>query len=290
MPKTRDFLELVRVPGIFTAQADILAGFLIAGAAAQSIPDFLLLVLASSCFYSAGMALNDAFDLPIDTRQRPGRPIPSGRIALNTAFYMGFGLLLLGLLLSRLASFPSFVIGVVLAAAIVTYDGGLKQVQWAGTVNMGVCRYLNLLLGLSVTTLSPVSLLIPLLTGFHIFGVTTLSRRETEGNDMRGILVCGMGITAVPILYWILWLCGVLPHSLGLGLCVVWSLVLSGLLVRLTTQPSSANTQGTVKWLLMALVILDGIIVFGACPLPWGLLVWAMLLPVVIISRRFYLT
>lgn len=290
MPKVRDYLELVRVPGIFTAQADILAGFLIAGATAQRIPTFLLLVVASSCFYSAGMALNDAFDVSIDTMQRPGRPIPSGRIALHTAFISGFGLLLLGLFLTRLAGFTSFAVGVVLAAAIVTYDGGLKQIEWAGPVNMGACRYLNLLLGLSVAPLSPVGLLIPLLTGIHIFGVTTLSRRETEGSDLRGIVVCGMAIAAAPILYWILWLSGVLPRSLGLGLCVVWSVVLSGLLVRLTTHPSPENTQGTVKRLLMALVILDGIIVTGACAFSWGLLVWAMLLPVIFISRKFYLT
>jgi 4-hydroxybenzoate polyprenyltransferase len=290
MPKARDLQELVRIPGVFTAQADIFAGFMIAGSAAQSIPTLLLLVLASSCFYCAGMALNDAFDAPIDAMQRPGRPIPSGRIALTTAFNTGFGLLLLGLILSRLAGFSSFVVGVVLAGAIVTYDGGVKQDKRAGPVNMGACRYLNLLLGLSVAPLSFVSFLIPLLTGIHIFGVTTLSRRETVGNDLRGIRDCGMAIVAVPIFYWILWLCGVLPLSLGLWLCVVWSVVLSGLLARLTTQPSSANTQRTVKWLLMALVILDGIIVFGACPLPWGFLVWAMLLPVVIISRRFYLT
>ncbi|MBC2711700.1 MAG: UbiA family prenyltransferase [Desulfosarcina sp.] len=290
MPKTRDFLELVRIPGVFTAQADVLAGFLIAGAAVQKIPAFLLLVMASSSFYSAGMALNDAFDAPIDARQRPGRPIPSGRIALNTAFYTGFGLLLLGLLLSRLAGFSSFVVGVVLAAAIITYDGGVKQVQWAGPVNMGACRYLNLLLGLSLAPITAGSLLIPLLTGIYIFGVTALSRHETEGNDMRGILVCGMAIAVIPLLYWLLWLFDVLPVDAGLVLCTVLFLVLSGLLLRLAKQPSPANTQQTIKWLLMALVILDGIIVSGACSLPWGAFVWAMLIPVVIVSRKFYVT
>ena len=145
MPKVRDVLELVRVPGMFTAQADILAGFLIAGAPVQRIPTFLLLAAASSSFYSAGMALNDAFDAPIDAMQRPGRPIPSGRIALQTAFYAGFGLLLLGLVLSRLAGFSSFVVAAMLVAAILTYDGGLKPIEWVGPVKMGVCRYLNVI-------------------------------------------------------------------------------------------------------------------------------------------------
>ena len=39
------------------------------------------LVAASSCLYLAGMALNDYADREVDAVERPGRPIPSGRVS-----------------------------------------------------------------------------------------------------------------------------------------------------------------------------------------------------------------
>ncbi|BBO87578.1 UbiA family prenyltransferase [Desulfosarcina ovata] len=290
MPNPRDLLELVRIPGIFTAQADILAGFFIAGAAASNMPALLLLIVASSCFYAAGMALNDAFDATIDARERPGRPIPSGRIERRTAFSIGFGLLCVGLLFSLSAGWPSFLVGLLLAVAICSYDGAMKQHDWLGPANMGACRYLNLLLGLSTASLSVASFTIPLLSGVHIFGVTALSRSETQGNDSRGIVVCGISLTLVPILYCALQLGGVLPNRLGLRLCSLWAVLLMALLARLSVRPSPGNMQWTVKWLLMALVVLDGILVAGVCPWPWGALVGAMLIPAVVISKKFYIT
>ena len=44
-----------------------------------------------------GMVLNDVFDAELDARERPRRPIPSGRIARATAARLGFGLLGLGI-------------------------------------------------------------------------------------------------------------------------------------------------------------------------------------------------
>ena len=45
------------------------------------------LVAASSCLYLAGMALNDYADREVDAVERPGRPIPSGRV--SPAFALG---------------------------------------------------------------------------------------------------------------------------------------------------------------------------------------------------------
>ena len=44
------------------------------------------------------MYLNDAFDREIDARERPERPIPSGRIGAGPVFAIGFGLLAAGVL------------------------------------------------------------------------------------------------------------------------------------------------------------------------------------------------
>lgn len=290
MPKIRGFLELVRIPGVFTAQADILAGWLLVGISARNVNNLLFLLLASACFYGAGMALNDAFDAEIDARQRPKRPIPSGRVSLRFAFGCGFGLLVLGLVLSRLAGLESFVVAVMLAMAIITYDGGIKHLDWFGPINMGACRYLNLLLGLSLGGITISSLAIPLLTAVHIFGVTRLSRLETEGNDMAGIVVSGLSILGVVLLYGLLRIYGVLPAGVGFGLCMIWAAGLGVLLIRLIAIPSPGRTQQTIKYFLMGLVILDGVIVAGHGSVFLAIPVWTMLLPTFVVSRKFYVT
>ena len=45
------------------------------------------------------MVLNDVFDLEIDRRERPERPLPSGRVSLRAARLLGWTLLVLGMLL-----------------------------------------------------------------------------------------------------------------------------------------------------------------------------------------------
>ena len=49
-----------------------------------AIPPILGIVL----LYLGGMTLNDVIDVTIDTRERAGRPIPSGRISRRRALFV----------------------------------------------------------------------------------------------------------------------------------------------------------------------------------------------------------
>ncbi|MBU3871709.1 UbiA family prenyltransferase, partial [Streptomyces sp. 4503] len=85
-----DWAELLRVSALFTVPGDALAG----AAAARCGPNrgTALAVCASLCLYEAGMALNDWADRDIDAVERPGRPLPSGRIAPGAALTAATGL------------------------------------------------------------------------------------------------------------------------------------------------------------------------------------------------------
>jgi geranylgeranylglycerol-phosphate geranylgeranyltransferase len=48
----------------------------------------------------AGNAINDCFDANIDAINRPGRPIPSGRISRKSAFHFSIALFLIGISIS----------------------------------------------------------------------------------------------------------------------------------------------------------------------------------------------
>ena len=58
-----------------------------------------LAATAMSLVYSGGMVMNDYFDRTVDAQERPGRPIPSGRVSAPVARNLAATLLLLGLAL-----------------------------------------------------------------------------------------------------------------------------------------------------------------------------------------------
>src|ERR1041385_8386665 len=81
------YLQLMRPPNLVTANADVLAGFAVAG-----LPRFDLLpwlLVATTCLYAGGVVLNDVFDARLDACERPERPIPSGRVAVRSAAVFG---------------------------------------------------------------------------------------------------------------------------------------------------------------------------------------------------------
>ncbi|MFC3737438.1 UbiA family prenyltransferase, partial [Paractinoplanes deccanensis] len=73
----RDLAELVRAPAALSVPGDVVAGAAAAGALRRSTAG---LAAASVLLYWAGMAANDWADRELDARERPRRPIPSGRV------------------------------------------------------------------------------------------------------------------------------------------------------------------------------------------------------------------
>lgn len=130
------------------------------------------LLLAVSAIYVGGMILNDVFDAAWDTQHRPLRPIPSGQVSADTAYVVGFSLLLAGAVgavvvrilharafpldsVERLNSHAGEVVVVagLLVAAVLVYNRWHKGVVWAPVV-MGLCRALLPILGLVVAGIS----------------------------------------------------------------------------------------------------------------------------------------
>lgn len=291
MRKLRAYLELVRIPGVFTAQSDIVAGVLIAAGGGFHPGDLVYLLCASSCFLSAGMALNDFFDAEVDRKERPGRPIPSGRVTRSSALLLGLALLGAGIFLAGRVGGASFGIGLLLAISILSYDGWLKKHPWLGPVNMGGCRYLNLLLGLSVAPLSPWMFFLPLIHWIFIFGVTVLSRQEAGGaKPGAGIWITAGSILSAWVLYGIFFTSGILPRTAGFFLFSAWAFFAVWIVLRLLNQSTPADIQKTMKRLLLSIVVIGGILVTGIRPVYWGLFVWILLVPAVVISKRFYVT
>ena len=202
----RPLLRLVRLPAVFTAPADVLAGYALAGAALnrRGGGDWLpweplaALVAAGVCLYAGGMALNDWFDRGRDAAERPERPIPAGEVTPRTAALLGFGLLAAGLLFAAVGGwlggyfFPAVSIAAGTAACVVLYDGPLKRTPLACPA-MGACRAGNLLLGAAAAPLAAGPLAVAAGMGLYIAGVTWFARRES-GTSRPGDLTAAAGV------------------------------------------------------------------------------------------------
>lgn len=181
------WLQLLRPANIITSAADSFAGIVIGASllpenAHLNLVSGTELALSSALLYGGGVILNDAFDAPVDAKERPERPIPSGIVSRQAAFISGLSLLLAGVGISFMVGASSGGIAAFLALTIVLYDGMAKKNKWTGPFVMGSCRGLNLLLGMSIVPASINSLgyfaLFPL---FYIAAVTAVSRGEVHG-------------------------------------------------------------------------------------------------------------
>jgi hypothetical protein len=194
----RVFLELGRVSNLPTVWSNVLAGMVLSGG--WLAPGALLAVLAGAmAIYVGGMFLNDAFDAEIDARERPGRPIPSGRIARRAVFAIGFALLAGGVLLFAAASLAAALVGLALAGTVVLYDAWHKGNVLSPLV-MGLCRVLVYLVAGFAAAAAPEAGLYwgagALLA--YLIGLTYVAKQETLG-QVRNLWP--LAFLAVPFLY-----------------------------------------------------------------------------------------
>ena len=77
------------------------------------------------------------------------------------------------------------VLSLCLVAAILLYDGPLKR-TWAGPAMMGLCRFLNVLLGVSVSGATPwPGWHLAFVVGLYVAGVTWFARTEAQSVTAR---------------------------------------------------------------------------------------------------------
>ncbi len=201
------WLQLLRAPNLLTVPGDSIAGFLLNGGNIRGNGHGVTgAVLAGLAFYAGGLALNDWFDQEEDRRQRPWRPLPSGSIAARAALWFGVVALAMGCICATWAGGDTGAIGMGLAVAIVVYNVGAKRHAVAGPPLMGICRSMNVLLGVSAAghPWSATALSAALMVGLYVVAVSFIAKRETEVGALGGkawwpvvALLFGILLTAV---------------------------------------------------------------------------------------------
>lgn len=195
------YLQLIRLPTVFTAMADIFLGFLLThdGITPENRPQFAWLLAASSCLYLAGMVFNDVFDVKQDAIERPTRPIPSGRVSRTSAVVLGGLLILIAVIAANRVSEWSYYVSFALIVAILAYDAFLNRTP-LGPLGMGLCRFLNVMLGASLiephgNLWANPQLMCAAGLGTYIVGVTWFARTEAKESSrlqLTGALLVSM--------------------------------------------------------------------------------------------------
>ncbi|MCC7476368.1 MAG: UbiA family prenyltransferase [Pirellulales bacterium] len=290
------WLKLLRLPNVFTAVADVVMGYVVSRGELQPALHVAMLVGTSCLLYLSGMVLNDVFDAAVDAVEQPHRPIPSGRISSEAAASVGWVLWCAGIAFGWATTVvandwrPGLVASV-LALLIMLYNGGLKSTR-LGPLVMGECRFMNVLLGMSLSLFlwGKAELLIAAGVGVYVLGVTIfaatdamVSRRSRLGAGLA-VLLGGMGLlAAVP------WLSGDRPP---LELTKTSWYFLWGALATITLhrcwqairEPSSPCVQRAVRHCVQSIIAVDAAVCVGYAEPMWAFAVLGLFIPTLVLT------
>ncbi len=293
------YFQLMRLPAVFTAMSDIILGYLLTHNSFELPVQFALLLVASAGLYLSGMVFNDVFDRKVDAEERPSRPIPSGRISTQNAAVLGGLLMLAGVGAAQTVGTQSLIVAGLLVVAILGYDTILKKTV-LGPLMMGICRFLNVMLGASAVAreinlwVKP-QLRIAAALGLFIVGLTWFARMEAKnshrGHLVSGALVINAGLGAL------VWMLATYPWPREINLSMVLAavgvvmLTIDRRLVQAILNPVPQNVQIAVKTMLVSYVMLNAIMVFVWTANPqYAIVTAALLLPTIILSRWMSVT
>jgi 4-hydroxybenzoate polyprenyltransferase len=135
---------MLRISNAPTVVSQVFAGaavgwYALPAGTALPLGALVLVLVGVPLSYLSGMILNDVFDARVDATERPDRPIPSGRIPLFLAGFIGGSMLLIGVSMLAVASPTTLPWAIALGVCILAYDM-LHTFSAASIVLMASCR------------------------------------------------------------------------------------------------------------------------------------------------------
>lgn len=295
----RHWLQLMRPANVVTALADVLAGFAASGAIASfsapseysAVTTLTWLLIATAALYAGGVVFNDVFDAELDSIERPERPIPAGQVSRGAAASFGAVLLTGGVLAALQVSAFSGLLAAAVALTAIAYDAYGKHFEWLGPLNMGACRGLNLLLGMSAIPAAVTEMwFLALIPVAYIAAITLISRGEVRGGTRSaGIAALTLiGLLSACILSLVLMERFALLAAAPFLILFWWFVVPA--FVKAARRPDPERIRSAVKTGVIMLIALNAAIAAGFAGIGYGLAV-LLLLPVSIgLARAFAVT
>jgi len=260
-----------------------------------SFTQFLLLVTISVLLYCVGIVLNDLYDFDIDKKERPNRPLPSGKISRRSAIVLVAIFSTLALILSLHVSFSTLVISSILFSVIFGYDKYLKNTQ-AGPFTIASARVMNILLGTSVSLRSVDSYsqivtltFVLIITFVYVSLIGFISRYEVHGFSDNTKLLLPPAIVATVIFSIILF---TLMGFFKLESLIILSLFSFIMIISFSRiyRRDSGRTQQIVRNMILSIIVLDSTFLTGIIGIELGLVVLTLMAPLLVLANKMYMT
>jgi 4-hydroxybenzoate polyprenyltransferase len=303
----RQYITLVRLPNIFTAVSNILPGYcIIVTAISFSFTNANLLYLAglmvtSSLLYMTGIVLNDYFDIEIDKKERPTRPLPSGNVSKRKALIIAISSTIAANVISLAISWMSFVFALILTAIIIAYDSRLKHKTITGPITMSLARFVNVILGASpafpmlLLSRESITMLLFIATTLFIYilSISILSKKEVSGKVTRLNIIFSFAIVFVVITsISIAGLIGIFQTVVFVNLALFSAVMIITLISILRGHASLGPVyiQNSIRNMIISIIILDSAFVSGIIGLQYGLATLLLTIPSILLARKLYTT
>ena len=299
----KNYLTLIRFPNLFTLPSNVFAGYFSTHIQnAIEINSIVLVILVSVCLYAAGVIFNDVADRQTDRKERPNRPIPSGKITQRNAILLAMLLIVISITVSYFISVVTLIIVFVLITSIFLYDFVLKNSLF-GPAAMGATRVLNIVLGSSPNLSNSIDGetdyvfyrlgLVCISEFIYISSITAISKYEINENQssklgrLHALLFLSpiiIGVYAVSI--------GLFNNNTWIYLFIFGSFILSMLKVTTSKVPmTNAMLQKTISLLIIGIIVHDAVYIGGSLD-SWyfGMSIFVLLVPAILLGKRFYVT
>ena len=311
-----NWARLVRIPAVFTILADVSAAYLLVAHGTEPLVRFVLIVIAGVLLYWSGMIFNDVFDVEVDRQERPSRPLPAGVISLSAARLAAGVMMVAGIGCAALSGYvPAeglettwlpVAVAAAIAVMVLLYDGPLKKTP-LGPVAMGACRMGSFLLGASPVVAAgavvPETVFPPYVWaaasgfGVYVMGVTLMARREASESSPTvlsiGLMVILIGLILlafVPVVagpFAGFRFRGNAQFALLIGMLGVTVLVRGW---NLLSDPTPQRVQLTVRLALLTIIPLAAAFALLGAGIAYGLAIFALVVPAMIVGARFRMT
>ncbi|WP_257669709.1 UbiA-like protein EboC [Parapedobacter tibetensis] len=264
------YLQLMRPANVVTAVSDVLAGAAISTIYLEgegldlSVFSLAILSVSTIGLYGGGVVFNDVFDAKLDAKERPERPIPSGKVPLKHAMVFGSLLFAVGVLAAGFLTAISCAIAISITLMCLLYDKWAKHHFVAGPIVMGLCRGLNLMLGMSIFVAAlPQVWMLSFIPIIYIAAITTISRGEVHGGKKIPLLFSALlyAIVIGFVTYF-----GVLKGGgwLGMAILIVFAAMIYTPLLKAIKTQAAGDIRKSVKYGVLALIFMNAVWVAAA--------------------------
>ncbi|MEM0199951.1 MAG: UbiA family prenyltransferase [Saccharolobus sp.] len=143
----KSYIELVRIHNVIGAALGAIMGYLVSSEWKLEFKPMLLSALVVGFIAAGGYIINDIYDVEIDKINKPSRPIPSGRVSINSAKAFAIAMFSLGELLAIFLGIYQAILAFFVTMGLIYYAKKLKKTGIYGNLLVAITTALSIFYG-----------------------------------------------------------------------------------------------------------------------------------------------